>query len=395
MKPWLRLLPFALLLFILPFPGTVALRLLALFCGLVVCLVVWRREGFPPVPAGVALLLWATCALLSLTTAVDPAYSLGEIKNEVGYAMAAYLGFLTLGRATEDARFFALALVVGNLAITALALSDHYLMVRGTWKEGGLAGGSGVYSTYLVTIVPALLWAGFVLDRKYRLPLALIVLQAAMAVATTQRMFWLAFAVQLLFAMYLLRIRGFIALSAARSRLVAAVVLGLAVLAMIGMTAKRYDGQGISYWMKDARFAVWRGVVTRIQEHPLAGKGFGRQTMKTAYPDLVSRENTEVWHPHNVFLNYGIAMGIPGVIVLVLLFSALLRRFWRLSRSPNQTLALAGISGVMLVTGVVVRNLSNDFFQRDQALLFWAVAGLLLGYAQHAKRAPGVESGRR
>jgi O-antigen ligase len=398
MKPWFRLLPFAVFLFILPFPGTVALRLLALFCGLVVCLQVWRTEGFPRVPAGTALLLWAACALFSLATAFNPGYSLGEIKNEIGYAMAAYLGFLTLSRAAADARFFALVLIVSNLAISAIALSDHYLTVRGIWKDDGIVGGSGSYSTYLITIIPALVWAGFVVSGKHRLALVLIVLQGAMAMATAQRMFWLAFAVQLLFALYLLRSRGFIALSTARLRIVSVAVLALALLVMIGITAKRYDGQGLSFWARDARIAVWQGVVARMQDHPLAGQGFGRQTMKNAYPDLVSKVNPEVWHPHNVFLNYGIAMGFPGVIVLLLLFATLLRRFWQLSRSDDRTLALTGICGVLLVVGVVARNLTNDLFHRDLALLFWSIAGILLGYAQHAKaapRAPGAVSAIR
>jgi len=88
MKPWLRLLPFAVFLFILPFPGTVALRLLGLGMGLILCAWTWHKEGFPQVPAWTAILLWGGCALLSLATAIDPGYSLGEIKNEVGYAMA-------------------------------------------------------------------------------------------------------------------------------------------------------------------------------------------------------------------------------------------------------------------------------------------------------------------
>ncbi len=394
MKSWVRLLPLAVFLFILPFPGTVALRLLALAVGLIVCAWTWHKAGFPQVPAKTALLLWGGCALLSLANAVNPGYSLGEIKNEVAYAMAAYLVFLTLSRAVEDARFLALTLIVANLGISALALSDHYLIVRGAWKEDGIAGGSGSYSTYLITIMPALLWAGFVLDKKYRLALGLIALQLAMAIATGQRMFWLAFAVQLLFALYLLRARGFIALSNARLRIVAAAVLVLALLAMVAMTGKRYDGQGAAFWAQDARLAVWSAVVSRIQEHPLAGSGFGQQTMKAAYPELVSKENKEVWHPHNVFLNYGIAMGIPGMVVLVLLFSALLRRFWQLSRSDDRTLALTGICGVMLVAGVVARNLANDFFQRDQALLFWSIAGMLLGYAQHVHSAPDAVANR-
>ena len=95
-----------------------------------------------------------------------------------------------------------------------------------------------------------------------------------------------------------------------------------------------------------------------------------------------------------MFLNYGIAMGIPGVVVLLLLFSALLRRFWQLRRSDDRTLALAGICGVMLVAGVVARNLANDFFQRDQALLFWSIAGMLFGHAQHARSAPDAVASR-
>jgi len=46
----------------------------------------------------------------------------------------------------------------------------------------------------------------------------------------------------------------------------------------------------------------------------------------------------------------------------------------------------------LLVIGVVARNLTNDFFQRDLALLFWSIAGMLLGYAGHAgdaSNAPG------
>jgi len=62
------------------------------------------------------------------------------------------------------------------------------------------------------------------------------------------------------------------------------------------------------------------------------------------------------------------------MIALVLLFFALLRRFWELSRAEDRTVAMAGICGVLLIVGVVARNLTNDFFQRDLALLFWAVA---------------------
>jgi uncharacterized membrane protein YjjP (DUF1212 family) len=65
-----------------------------------------------------------------------------------------------------------------------------------------------------------------------------------------------------------------------------------------------------------------------------------------------------------------------------------------MGRAEDRIIAMAGICGVMLVVGVVARNLTNDFFQRDLALLFWSIAGMLLGYAQHAQNARDA-SGRR
>lgn len=386
MTPWMRLAPFAVFLFILPFPGTVALRLLALAAGLAVCAWHWHRQGLPQVPAKYAILLWGICAFLSLATAIDPAYSLGEIKNEIGYAMAAYLGFLTLTRSLNDARFFVAVLMLGSLALALLALGEHFSSDTALWNERGLAGGSGAYSTYLLALLPVSLWAGSMLQHRQRWPMLIgfAILQLAVAVLAGQRVFWLVFALQALCALYLLRARGFILISAPRLRAIGVAAVVLCTMAFLGATATR-NTLTIS---QDPRLAIWPAVAARILEHPLTGKGFGREVMKNAYPDLLSREYPAVWHAHNLFLNYGMEMGIPGMIAILLLFFALLRRFWILSRADDRILSMAGICGVLLVLGVVARNLTNDFFQRDLALLFWSIAGMLLGYAQYAGRAP-------
>jgi len=382
MKPWLRLLPLAVFLFILPFPGTVALRLLALAAGLMVSAWVWHKEGFPQVPARFALLFWLACALFSLVTAVDPSYSLGEIKNEIGYAMAAYLAFFTLTRTRADAAVLLSALVLGTLALAALALWEYVLAPSTAWNEGGRAGGSGSYSTYLLALLPALLWAGTVLRHEHRwnLMASLIALQLVIAVLTGQRAFWLALALQVLVALYLLQARGFVAISARRVRVIAVGAVLLSVLVIVSATMTR----GV-VTTKDPRVTAWPAIALRILERPLVGKGFGRETMKKAYPDLVSKEFPLFWHAHNVFLNYGMSMGIPGLIAILWLFFALLRKFWVLSRDDDRVIAMAGICGALLVVGVVARNFTNDFFQRDLALLFWAISGMLLGYAAHAK----------
>jgi O-antigen ligase len=200
--------------------------------------------------------------------------------------------------------------------------------------------------------------------------------------------FWLVFALQALLALYLLRARGFVAISAPRLRAIGVAAVILCALALAAASAKR---ETIA-WSKDPRLTTWSTVGARILEHPLAGKGFGREIMKKAYPDLLSQKYPAVWHAHNLFLNYGMSLGIPGMIAIALVFLAVLRKFWQLSRDEDRIVAMAGICGVLLVVGVVARNFTNDFFQRDLALLFWSVAGMLLGYAQHAERVRGAHN---
>jgi hypothetical protein len=42
-----------------------------------------------------------------------------------------------------------------------------------------------------------------------------------------------------------------------------------------------------------------------------------------------------------------------------------------------------------MVVGVLMRNMANDFFVRDGSLLFWALAGMLFGYALRQEPASG------
>src|SRR6267378_6221560 len=71
------LLPFMVLLFVLPFPETVALRLLCLAGAFVIAVALWRRLAPPRIPCTPALVFWVLIALFSLAGAVDCYYSLG------------------------------------------------------------------------------------------------------------------------------------------------------------------------------------------------------------------------------------------------------------------------------------------------------------------------------
>jgi hypothetical protein len=98
----LALWPAAIFLFILPFTHTVALRLSSLAIAAAIAFITWRSHPTPPIPFKLPLLLWAGMALLSLSWALDPAYTLGEIKNEIGYTMLAFFTFYNLTQGERE-----------------------------------------------------------------------------------------------------------------------------------------------------------------------------------------------------------------------------------------------------------------------------------------------------
>lgn len=392
---WLPLIPFIGLLMLLPYPGTVAGRLLLLVLAFGVALN-WqlrgRHRGWSYPPCRLPLLFWIAVSVVSLTYAVAPTYSLGEMKNEIGYTMAAFFAFHMIGRDRDQAQVVLRGLAAGLLLIGAIALFGWFRNGR-AWPEYGIQGGSGSFATYLVTCLPAMFWLT-VEDSSPRGRLfarAMVALAFVLAFLTLQRAVWPALIVQMLVAMHFLHSSG--RLPTGRWLAVALALAICAVGAVALVKSNQLRGMhSISSLMPsdqamnapiarqtgtdgDPRIPFWSAVIGKIAEHPFAGAGFGIGSMKKAYPDLVPPQFPLLWHAHNAVLNYAIQMGWPGALALLGLFGGFARYFWRCRRlSPAH--ATAATAGLMLLAGVFLRNQTNDFFSRDLALLFWCLLGV-------------------
>ena len=392
MRPMLASASFLLLLFILPFPGTVALRLLCLAISFGVAVACWRKLNPPNFPGKAYVVSWIALAALSLSYAVDPAYSLGEIKNEIGYTMMALTAFYVYFDNKGKALLAAWALVWSLAAISAWSL--WFWASPDDWKDDPGFGGVGAYVGLVLMVVPAMLliWQW---QPRSRWLLYLIAFVALLAAAySRQRIFWPALGMELAVLVMLLRFQNGMALSTRRSAVFLAVIVGAGLIFMLATQSARFGMHGGKVEIgNDPRLQHWPAVVTRIGEHPLVGVGFGRNAMKLGHPDLVPADTPLFWHAHNVFLNYGIAMGIPGIFALFALFAGLAASYWRMYRSEDQALTILGIAGILLLTSVLLRNLSNDFFQRDVSLLFWSMNGLFLGVGRRLQSRYHPEEG--
>jgi putative inorganic carbon (HCO3(-)) transporter len=380
----LTLLPFMLLLFILPFPGTVALRLVCLAAAFLVAIALWRRLAPPPVPCKPALLAWAAVALLSLAWAVDPAYSLGEIKNEILYTMMAFVSFFAVTRREGDMRKLLVALFTGALVICVLALESRLRL--GAWMDAGIYGGVASFVSYAVVLAPMLLLFG-ALARGGRRAAAVLLFLLVLATAfhTLERIVWVTLFAQGTLALLLFRACGLSSLSWGKLLAAIAVCAALVGAVFLAVQGERFRGEDPGTLSRDVRLGQWPEVARQIADHPLVGGGFGRGILSRVRPDLIPKETSQLSHAHNVFLNYGLGTGLPGVLALAWVFLALVREYWRLCREREERLKLLGVAGIVLVAGVVLRNQVNDMFIRDQSILFWSLNGMLLGLGRRVR----------
>ena len=73
-------------------------------------------------------------------------------------------------------------------------------------------------------------------------------------------------------------------------------------------------------------------------------------------------------------------LGAVGLAAFVALMAALALGYRGMLASER--LAPLGVIGLTLIVGFLVKNMTDDFFYRHNALLFWAVNGMLLGFAR-------------
>jgi O-antigen ligase len=380
-------------LFSLPFSHTVALRLITLFTAAAIALVDWRRQNTPPVPCKLPLALWAGMAVLSLTWAIRVEYSFNEIMNEIVYSVVAFLTFYSLTATQREWRIFTGTMVAGFAVVAVVAV--YWFAMGYDETIDSPHGGVGPHSTYLVIVLP-LLMAVCLRTPSRGIPASLIWVLIPLLLldgyGTRNRALWPAIAISIavLAGLDVLRRRSIkvVALTLAAAALLV-VFAGAqfvdATLAKNASTQKNAAGTlsvdaMVNMAKSDPRIALWKFSFDQIRQRPLTGAGFGRGAMGETLTQHFQKN--ELWHAHNIFLNYAIEMGLGGVVVLVLLFFAFGREFWKLYRAGDDTASLIGAAGIALLAGFITKNLTDDFFVRQNALLFWSIVGMSLGYGK-------------
>lgn len=376
-------------LFVVPMPHTVSLRLLALAFLVAASVVLIRRRGMPALPLKLPWILWASLALLSLLWAVNTDYSIGEINNEIVYTFLVFFVFYSQAREPAQWNSWIACLVAAVFTTSAAAIAAWHAgdaISERRWVYSGV----GAYTTFAVTAFPFLMLTAVDARSKAFVRVALWLVALTVLVAAyvgRNRMFWLALTASIVvfFGLAALRARD------ARSRSELLLLMLVIVTGSVASFHQIFAEHGGTL-AGDPRWPLWHMAWDRFLEHPWVGRGFGLRSFYYAYPEII-KVNGAYWHPHNLFLSYLTSMGVIGFAVALFLFFAIYRALWQVYQDRDIALSRLGAAGLAMVTGVLIKNMTDMFFLRDNALVFWSLLGMTLGYAAYRKRARTAAGG--
>jgi O-antigen ligase len=342
-----------------------------------------RRFLFVRTPVDLPILLFTLVAGLSVVTAVDPRYSLQEFIGE--WIIGICLFYLVVNNVqSEQVKYILGALLLGNIIMVTYGIFDFFRdggqVLNYATRAGSLHSGVGTFSTYLVTVIPYILVALFYEEKmSNRLAiLALFSLNCLALVLTYSRGSWITVGI-LLFVMGCIFLPKRIFIPS-----FAVLVVGISFL---------FSQEISSYYQRfipspnhmpdsyQSRWALTKFSAEKILENPLQMNGFGHGTFvkKFRHEEFwLGYKGAGMWHAHNTFLNLAIQTGLQGLFLFCFLLYRMLKYCREREKSGGSpVIRYFSLATFMMIVAFFFRNLSDDFFIDDSALLFWFLSGIV------------------
>jgi O-antigen ligase len=385
----------AAFLLVAPFPSSAGWRVFFIVSALAA--LAWQAaRGAQPLELwrmprhfAAGALAWAALAIASLAWSVDPGYTEQELRRELLYGALAFLVFFIGTRTAQQLHLWLRMLLVATIVLGAGEWLRLLFPASEMFRKVSM--GPGPFSTHVVIMAPLLLlalWPGPVgMGRSLRLTLVLGALLVIAGIAGDSRILWPALLASAFIAFVVFSMRAppqHPSRKAAKRAFAVAIVLMPLLMLMSADYKLRFYPQAASTvesFALDERPLIWTTAVLAAAEHPWIGHGYGREIIAADLRAELARAGQlkHYNHGHNVLLDAAIQMGALGVAVFSMMMGALAWAFaaarWR------EGGVVIAITGLAIFAGYFVKNLTDDFFFRPNSLVFWAIAGMLLGLA--------------
>ncbi len=161
-------------------------------------------------------------------------------------------------------------------------------------------------------------------------------------------------------------------------------VLALIPFAATERIASAINVEGGTWFI---RMRLWESTIAMIQDHPILGVGLDNFLyVYEQYRLPEAWREPDLSHPHQMILHFWVALGIPGVVLMLWQQIAFWRGWWAEKRKEVkawQTAMLIGLSAGMVAT-LAHGLIDNSYFLVDLAFI-WMLT-LALGTAKQQER---------
>lgn len=383
-------------IFVLYVPHVTTIRDASLFIALLFATIITiKNNKWRELPLKIPLLLLLGIALVSLLVSSNVYYSLGQIKKQILYGILTFWLFYAMTKNEKDFIFFCYFLIpIATLIIIASLYYHYVLKIPNTYEVGNylkiLHYDRAAFSFFMLTI--GILCLGMLRLRGVSrvlkiysllmLPLSIFVLyftQNRTTYVCVATIIFLLIGTQLKKQYHPLIKAGFVVL-------MLSVIFGIFSLASKHILMWASPKEALEAYMAEPRLVAWSYFIkNHILKQPLLGTGFGNHDFFV--PGL------GLWYPHNLFLDYAVMTGIPGMIIIVLVFEklfSLFRKNLTESRNSSHSYHVLSQTGIFILVVFVILNMTNTILINHVGLFFWAVTGLILGSCRSIDRKTNI-----
>jgi O-antigen ligase len=160
-------------------------------------------------------------------------------------------------------------------------------------------------------------------------------------------------------------------------------------LAAVQTEVSSYDHQTLATGAVRERLEMWRTARQAFFDHPLAGVGIDQFGEYVRQQVAIGRANPAIEkydHPHSEYLEAAATGGLPGLLILLLIFGLPLGYFVRHLRHADGAVTLRASAGLAVVGMYALCALSDNVFYRamPHSLYFFLVLGFAISIGQPA-----------
>lgn len=395
---WLLAVPVTLMLF----SGQLPIQVIGVSLLLIpipwVCR--WAAKGYltAPTPMDLPIVILLGIAFVGLYPSVAPLMSKPVLYKMI-VEFALFYGLVNGLHSERRIRATTAVLLLAGVGASLLGLVGTVGMAR---DFSALLGG---YGNFLLKLARRLNEAGFngnivggTLAMIFPLYLSLFLFDSKGPSASSGRGLW-----KLLLGLSLPLVGGTLLLTQSRGAIVGVVLALLlvgvwrnrwvlvslpALLAGIWWAVRYFGTQQVAEFLlatnttvtAAGRSELWQRAIYMMQDFPYTGVGLGTfsRVMPVLYPTFLIGPDAEVPHAHNLYLQMGVDLGVPGLVAGMALISVFLligiSALWRARGTRLEGIAVGAMGGflVHLVHGLV----DNITFSTKPGVAIWTIIGL-------------------